>query len=547
MNLTEKTVRHFRQILLWPLQLIPLRGGAQIEKHWELLQQGGPDNPWHEVVDEFTGEHSLFKERHYGEFVTFLPYVQRLLYGEGRRSGQGVEPVGSPMRVFRRDDVSGVRLTATPGDVPRTHNVAHVDLYFFYDIDVVLLNVELFADGLPLHHIQDTLYRTGRAYPLAWNDQGQGMHCPHRVEWLDHDGQVLAASDFAEREEYLSFVCRHRAPRISAHWAFLLRPFLLDHSEEKGAIRFRLIEYHRMPVMAYLAMEDPHQLSRNDFVRLGLVTAAGSDTSLPYSDRHVADFEQRYCYDRYWSEAYEGPHTRFMCCGHALVVVGDARSDLFMSGETGVLAQFRHQHFLLFLIAHLQKAALLMFSDRLVDALNKLDIEDADSVRRFKRVIRQNFGTFLRFSHRYYFHELSEQAQIKALFQMCTEHLGNDALYLEVKEEIADMSQYLDSDSFRRQANTVVRLTVVTTFGLIGTIVTGFLGMNLLAEAEEPLPLRILYFLLVLAPTVWLTLYTIVKSKRLSDFLEALSDERLSFGRKLDALRDVWSRTRPRD
>ena len=206
-----------------------------------------------------------------------------------------------------------------------------------------------------------------------------------------------------------------------------------------------------------------------------------------------------------------------------------------------MLAQFRHQHFLLFLIAHLQKAALLMFSDRLVDALNKLDIQDADSVRRFKRVIRQNFGTFLRFSHRYWFHELSEQAQIKALFQMCTEHLGNDALYREVKEEIADMSQYLDSDSFRRQANTVVRLTVVTTFGLIGTVVTGFLGMNLLAEAEEPLPLRILYFLLVLAPTAWLTLYTVVKSKRLSDFLEALSDERLSSGKKLDALRKVWS------
>jgi len=82
---------------------------------------------------------------------------------------------------------------------------------------------------------------------------------------------------------------------------------------------------------------------------------------------------------------------------------------------------------------------------------------------------------------------------------------------------------------------------VVTTFGLIGTIVTGFLGMNLLAEAEEPLPLRVLYFLLVLAPTVCLTLYTIVKSKRLSDFLEALSDERLSSGRKLDALRKVWS------
>ena len=52
------------------------------------------------------------------------------------------------------------------------------------------------------------------------------------------------------------------------------------------------------------------------------------------------------------------------------------------------------------------------------------------------------------------------------------------------------MSDYLDSDSLRRQANTVVRLTVMTTFGLIGTVATGFLGMNLLAMADAPLMTR---------------------------------------------------------
>ena len=34
--------------------------------------------------------------------------------------------------------------------------------------------------------------------------------------------------------------------------------------------------------------------------------------------------------------------------------------------ERRLLAQFRHQYFLLFLIAHFHKAALLMLSDRLV-------------------------------------------------------------------------------------------------------------------------------------------------------------------------------------
>ena len=58
-----------------------------------------------------------------------------------------------------------------------------------------------------------------------------------------------------------------------------------------------------------------------------------------------------------------------------------------------------------------------------------------------------------------------------------------------------------DADSLRRQANTVVRLTVVTIVGLIGTITPGFLGMNLLAEAEAPLSRRLAYFALVFGLT----------------------------------------------
>src|SRR5262245_57495203 len=505
MGAADKVVRHFRQILLWPLHLMPVRAGGEIQKHWELLEQA-EDTPWREVCDEFTGDPGEFKERHYGEFVSFLPYVQRFLYGEVKRRGREREAIGSPMRVFRRDDVAALRLVARPGDAPRILHIAHIDLYFFYDTDVVLLNVELYADGLALREVQDTLYRVGRAYPAAWDDDGQPMHCAHRAEWLGRNGEVLAVSDFERRDKYLAAVCSQLAPRIASHWAFLLRPLVHDQSDEAGAMRFRLIEYHRMPVMAYLAMEDPAALSRSDFVRLGLITEAGADGALPYSDRHCADFEQTYCYDRFWSEAGSGPRTRFLCCGHALVTVGDARSPLFTSSERGVLSQFRHQHYLLFMIAHLQKAALLMFSDRLVEALNRLDILDAESVRRFKRVIRQNFEMFLRFTHRYWFHELSEQAQMKALFRMCTEHLGTEVLYEEVKQEITDMSAYLDSDSLRRQANTVVRLTVVTTFGLIGTVVTGFLGMNLIAAAESSLSVKLGYFALVLIPTTWLTL-----------------------------------------
>ena len=83
----------------------------------------------------------------------------------------------------------------------------------------------------------------------------------------------------------------------------------------------------------------------------------------------------------------------------------------------------------------------------------------------------------------------------------------------------------------------MVRLTVVTIAGLIGTLSTGFLGMNLLDEAGSSWPRRLLIFAVTLAVSLLLTGYMIVRSKRLSDFLDLLSDERLTLGDKLGRAR----------
>ena len=61
------------------------------------------------------------------------------------------------------------------------------------------------------------------------------------------------------------------------------------------------------------------------------------------------------------------------------------------------------------------------------------------------------------------------------------------------------------------------------------------------ADAEEPPALRLLYFGIVLVLTVLFTLYTVMVSKRLSEFLETLSDERLPIKAKLSALVHVWT------
>jgi hypothetical protein len=106
------------------------------------------------------------------------------------------------------------------------------------------------------------------------------------------------------------------------------------------------------------------------------------------------------------------------------------------------------------------------------------------------------------------------------------------------------MNEYLDTDSVRRQAQTILRLTVVTILGLIGTVATGFLGMNLLAEADEPLWWRATLFVLILVLTGATTIYTVMKSKVLADFLDALSDERVSWRERWRVLARLRRRER---
>lgn len=534
--------RQFREILVWPLQLEPLHEGRQIHRHWELLAEPAAAAVWAEVHDEFTGDPREFKQRHYSEFVTFLPHVQRFLYGEGGRDAARPGPIESPIRVFRRRDIARVRIILHPGDAPLVLDVAHVDLYFFYDLDIVVLALEVHGRDLPLDQVQDVLYRFGRAYPPGWEASGEAAMCASRVEWLSASGEVLAASDYERQAKYLEFVCKHRAPCIAAHWEFLLRPLVLHYSEQRGALRYRQVEYHRMPLMAWLAVDDLSKVSRADYVRLGLVTGPGEPGSLPYATGYLEDFERRHCYDRYYESSAGAGRvpTRSLSCGHAFVMAGSAGQPFFTDAEAGLLGQFRHQYFLLFLIAHMHKAALLMLSDRLVVAIQRLDIHDVDSVKRFKRSIRQTLEIFLRFTHRYWFHEISIQVQAAELFRMIAGQLDTDQLYKEVREEVLDMEQYLDSDTFRRQANVVVRLTVVTVVGLIGTIATGFLGMNLLAEADASWSAKVAYFLAVLFPVTAIVLYSIVRSKRLSDFLETLSDERIAARMKLRAFLQLW-------
>jgi Mg2+ and Co2+ transporter CorA len=119
------------------------------------------------------------------------------------------------------------------------------------------------------------------------------------------------------------------------------------------------------------------------------------------------------------------------------------------------------------------------------------------------------------------------------LFRLWVEHLSLQRLYANVREQISDMSNYLDSDMLRRQSSTIVRLTVVTMMSILGTVTTGFLGMNLFAHAEQDSLTKLGIFSVVLVGITLLTYLVLRRSQALARFLESVADTR-------STLRDQW-------
>lgn len=110
----RKVVRDFLQIVLWPIQLIADKPGhrrASADASFERLGGGS----WALVDDEFGIKGDAFQERHYREFVSFLPHVQRFPYGDAPGPVRERAKGDAPLRVDRRTDIAAVRMLPAEG------------------------------------------------------------------------------------------------------------------------------------------------------------------------------------------------------------------------------------------------------------------------------------------------------------------------------------------------------------------------------------------------------------------------------------------------
>ena len=218
----RRIANHFREFVLWPLQVMPLRDGKGAEDCGALFECAIGDGPWRRF--DIFGADSDFEERHYREFISFLPHAQRFLYGDAPAPAKALKPGDIPMKIFRRSDIKQVRITPEKGAAPITCDVDHIQLNFFYEINTAILSCEIAAEEITIEQVQSITQTFGRAYPAGWAKDGNPIHCATLVEWLDGEGRVLESSDYRDRERFLNFVGSRRAPCIARRWMCGLSP-----------------------------------------------------------------------------------------------------------------------------------------------------------------------------------------------------------------------------------------------------------------------------------------------------------------------------------
>ena len=232
----------------------------------------------------------------------------------------------------------------------------------------------------------------------------------------------MAASDYGDHEKYIGLVREMKQTPLSLHWENLLKPMVPAYLGG-GVLQYYQIENKRIPIMSFLSFDEPRALTRGDLARIGFAAKWGPSETLPFSPSFLADFEERYCYDRFWDgdDPASGMSTRYTICGPAFAMITrecEACRELVQT--------FRHQFFQIGMLVNFHKGALLNLSNRFSVSVERLRVGDYDSVRIFKQGVRDTLELFLRFNHRYWFHEISNQVLAADIYKRWSSQLGSE-------------------------------------------------------------------------------------------------------------------------
>lgn len=453
----------------------------------------------------------------------FHPFVQRFLYDPSRVRRFAREDIKSLEVDFVGDDVKAFDADFVEEEIRTTFalQVERCELVLFQpDIGALLLDVSLSAP-LSLRDTQRLMDSLRRLYPpyldQVWKDkklpneseservptnQWKGGHCPAEVRLLGEKDKSIGdpgiyygisspgidkPPEFFEPYAKAFEKSTGKQPMHfpwAAHWRTLLAPFNTTE-EGEGALSAHQFGDDRAPTMSYLAVDDPRDIPAGDWMRLCFADEPGNDR-LPYAKRFMPEFEQTYCYDRYWygggrHDSHDAP-SRILNCGYAFSYVGQANDGRFFANQTnGALPTFRNIYVTMGLIAHFQRAALLAASERLTEMVKRNQSGD-EIIIPDRNEVRDFYNHFVEFTQNFWFDEISPQVQGQQLFQKWRQHLRIQELYDEVHQELKDLVDYAELRAAGELNQTVSYFGFFAIVLAVVSAIAGIFGMNAAKE-----------------------------------------------------------------
>lgn len=241
------------------------------------------------------------------------------------------------------------------------------------------------------------------------------------------------------KTESLQAIEQRRTPMFP-YWAKMLGNQLESTASQ--------IEDERMPYMAYVALEDPTQISPGDWVRLTFADYRGNSSAYPHAHNYLPDFSAKYCYDRYF-DPLNGWTTRILNSGYAFTMVGSSSPGFFIKDARD---HFQRHYAKIGLLLQYNKAALLNFSKELADASHN----DSDT---YSKAVRDIQSRLVKFTHKHWFEGFTNQTQGQELSTQWSEHLGLGALYQSVMNEARLAHEQVLSEEEKKQTEAIVNLT----------------------------------------------------------------------------------------
>jgi hypothetical protein len=506
-------VHDFRVTYLWPLRLTA--DGALKNTHDSAENGSGKwldayrdwivheDCRWTAVDDYYLDpRRGLSDASRYAEFAYFHPYIHDILFRKNSKSS---------CRILRRCDINTARVELSnqwdnPDRPAWILDVEEIQLFLF-PTNIAVLAVRMGrprAEAAPPARTQSTteqpefqladaldfLDYARRVYPPYWVNSAPGALAPGLVpvsfEWRSAGGdRVGAASNFGVPCQFLKHCAEERTTPVAAHWRSLLEPLKPDDGlarakEHPNALFYGQVEDDRLPQLAYLTVDDPSQISEGDWYRLAYSDGAGNSRGFAYGQPFLREKTATgVFYDRFWDPpAYQ---SRYSCVGYAFTLVANT------SPGPPLREHMAQHYFCLALLAHLQKASLLGFWQRLSEIVTEFANTPAgqESQRRLYEAQQWLLQDLTDFVSRFYFIEVSNQLQALEIFKLWRDQLGIERLYDEVIEQSKFVAGVLET---RTQAkNTDAQVAMARQQTRLSAIANGLLPPALAASIAQVL------------------------------------------------------------